>query len=175
MIQKIKNFTDFRFKMLLALLFGVLFFLESLDGITDVSDFTIPALLVIVFCEIFYTYIRSKGTQTIRYSDDSTQLSIFDRGNVGIAEWMKMIDKKLLARFIFNIIVFVVFFVALILDLNIFTNGFNDMVVSVFMVIWGTAFFVFSIKELRKAFSYYNVFLTQVAFCLIVSFIFLLN
>ncbi|OUR98923.1 hypothetical protein A9Q84_05795 [Halobacteriovorax marinus] len=175
MIQKIKKFTDFRFKMLLAILFGVLLFLESLDGITDVSDFTIPALLFIVFCELFYTYMGSKGTQTVRYSDDSTQLSIFDRGNIGIVEWVKMIDKKLLGRFIFNIIVFILFFVALILDLNIFTNGFNDQVVSVFMVIWGAAFFIFSIKELKKAFSYYNIFLTQVAFCLIMSFIFLLN
>lgn len=161
--------------MLLAVLFGVLFFLESLDGITDVSDFTIPALLVIVFCEIFYTYIRSKGIQTVRYNDDSTQLSIFDRGNVGIVKWVRMIDKRLLARFIFNIIVFMLFLVALILDLNIFTNGFNDQVVSVFMMIWGVAFFIFSIKELKKAFSYYNIFLTQVAFCLIISFIFLLN
>ncbi|WP_127717739.1 hypothetical protein [Halobacteriovorax sp. HLS] len=175
MIQRIRRFTDFRLKTLLATLFAVLCLLEFFDGKVDVSDFTIPALLVIVFSEIFYNYIKSRGTQNVEYADESTQLSIFDRGNVGFLEWVKMIDKKVLSRMIFNIIIFIVFLVALILDLSIVGKGTNDLVVNIIMVVWGVVFFAFSIKELKKAFSYYNIFITQVAFCLVISFFFLLK
>jgi hypothetical protein len=174
MIQRIRKFTDFRLKMVLAVLFSVLCLLEFLDGRVDVSDFTIPALLIIVFSEIFYTFIRSKGVRSIEYSDESTQLSIFDRSNLGFFQWLKMIDKRILSRFIFNITIFIVFLVALILDLSIVAKGTNDLVVNIFMVIWGSVFFVASINELKKAFSYYNIFITQLAFCLVLSFFFML-
>lgn len=174
MIQRIRNFTDFRLKLMLMVLFAVLCVLEFLDGKVDVSDFTIPALLFIVFAEIFYTYIRTKGIHNIEYSDSSTQLSIFERGNLGFLKWVRMLDKKHLSRFVFNITIFIIFSVALILDLRIVAHGTNDLVVNIFMVLWGSVFFVVSIKELKKAFSYYNVFITQVAFCLVMSFLFLL-
>ncbi|GEM_PF-2425174 len=174
MIQKIRNFTDFRLKLLLTVLFGVLCILEFIDGRVDVSDFTIPALLFIVFSEIFYTFMRTRGLSNVEYSDASTQLSIFERGNLGFIQWARMLDKKQMSRFIFNITIFIIFFVALVLDLNIVAHGMNDLIVNIFMVLWGSVFFLVSIKELKKAFSYYNVFITQVAFCLVMSFIFLL-
>lgn len=174
MIQKIKNFTDFRLKLMLTILFAVLCILEFLDGKVDVSDFTIPALLFIVFSEIFYTFIRTRGVSNVEYSDSSTQLSIFERGNLGFIQWVRMLDKGQLSRFLFNIIIFIIFFVALVLDLNIVAHGTNDLIVNIIMVVWGSVFFVVSIKELKKAFSYYNIFITQVAFCLVMSFLFLL-
>ena len=174
MIQKIRKVTNIHLKMLLAMLFSLLCLLEFVDGKVDVSDVTIPALLIIVFCDLFYTFIKSHGVRTIVYGDESTQLSIFERGNIGYVQWVKMIDKKVLSRFIFNSTIFLVFLVALILDLNIVAKGTNDLVVNVFMIIWGSVFFIFSIKELKKAFSYYNIFITQVAFCLVMSFLFLL-
>ncbi|CBW25198.1 putative membrane protein [Halobacteriovorax marinus SJ] len=174
MIQKIKSFTDFRLKLVLTILFAVLCILEFVDGRVDVSDFTIPALLFIVFSEIIYTFIRTRGVSNVEYSDSSTQLSIFERGNLGFIGWVRLLDKRQLSRFIFNITIFFIFLVALILDLNIVAHGTNDLVVNIFMVLWGSVFFLVSIKELQKAFSYYNVFITQVAFCLIMSFLFLL-
>lgn len=174
MIQRIRKITTIHLKMLLALLFSLLCLLEFIDGKADVSDVTIPALLIIVFSDLFYTFIRSKGVRTEEYSDASTQLSIFERGNIGFLQWSKMIDKKTQTRFIFNIAIFFIFFVALILDLNIVAKGANDLIVNIIMVVWGVVFFVFSIKELKKAFSYYNIFITQVAFCLVISFFYLM-
>lgn len=174
MLKKIRSFTDFRLKLLLTVLFAVLCVLEFLDGKVDVSDFTIPALLFIVFSEILYTFIGTRGVSNVEYSDSSTQLSIFERGNLGFIQWVRLLNRKQLSRFIFNITIFLIFLVALILDLSIVAHGTNDLIVNIFMVLWGSVFFIVSIKELQKAFSYYNVFITQVAFCLIMSFLFLL-
>jgi hypothetical protein len=174
MIQKIRKVTNIHLKMILAMLFSLLCLLEFIDGKADVSDVTIPALLVIVFSDLFYTFIRARGVRNVEYSDASTQLSIFERGNIGFLQWSKMIDKKTQTRFIFNITIFLIFLVALILDLNIVAKGTNDLIVNIIMVIWGGVFFIFSIKELKKAFSYYNIFITQVAFCLVISFFYLL-
>lgn len=153
-------------KLILACLFFFLGVGEFMDGIFDVGDFAVPALILLSWNDLFLNYkhhrfqsndvaIFPEGEEIESYTDSSKRI-------------FRSVDSNVLLKFIMNIIFLIIFLGPFFLEIFSIDLAMRAGIYRGIFIIWSGLFLLASVLRLKKKFSLSSVIFSNVALVLLI-------
>ena len=158
-------------KLILACLFFFLGVGEFMDGIFDVGDFAVPALILLSWNDLFLNYKH--------YRFQSNDMAIFPNGDEiesytdNSKKILKSIDSGAFLKVLMNFIFFIIFMSPFVLEIFNIEIEIKASIYRGVFVVWSGIFLLVSLLRLKKKFSLPSVIFSNVALILLAGAIFL--
>lgn len=155
MVVLVKNIS-LSLKLLLSFLFGVLLLAESIDGVSDVSDWAVPFFFILMFNDFVVHSQMSKGKVFSKWTLSKRDAA---GGNLKVP----------LKKVIMNVFIVLMLLGSFALEFSGVEAGVRHEIYKGGFVLWSSFFLASNIYNLRSSFKISRLVITNIAFFLFVG------